>query len=136
MVDKAISLSDIRKLESEGSSFEFDTDVLQIEQFGELLETLRRIAGNEEERIRADLARNQTNLEIMGSLQALVKSLKGSGGGRIDLDLKPLEEILGQLTAKAHSHPLVTYEFEFTRDANTGGIFKIIATPVVAAGGE
>ena len=136
MAEKSISLVEAQRLRDDGAEFEFEKEITSIERFDELIDTLRLIAANEQERIRADLARNQTNLEIMGSLQTLVQSLKGSNGGRIDLDLGPLEEILGKLTAKHHSHPLVTYDFEFTRDVNSGAIFKIRATPVIAAGGE
>ena len=128
MPEKTITLADVRKRKSQGAEFQFDPDQMTIDRFDELLEALKPLAGNEDARIRADLARNATILEILGTLQGLIRDRKPAQS-TVNIDMTKLEELLGELTAKAHMHPLVAYDFDFQR-VEGGRIAKIRATPV------
>lgn len=131
MVEKTISLAEMHRDREEGARFDFDPETMTIERFGELIDAMRQMAANESERIRADIERNQTNLEIIATLQALVRRSNASKGlTKIDFDLGPLEQILEELKEKSHIHPVVAYDFDFMRDANGGKLVKIRATPV------
>lgn len=101
---------------------------MKIEQFGDLLEALKTLTSNESERIRADLARNQTNLEILATLQALVKK-PVSGMSMPALDLTPLKDILDDIRAERDYRARVAYNFEIKRDGR-GFATAIEATPV------
>lgn len=94
----------------------------------DLVETLKCMVANEEERVRADLARNQTNLEILGTLQALIRK-QGSGPAATPVDLSPIRTLVEEIVAEREARQAQTYEFDIKRDANTGYAFQIIATP-------
>ena len=113
MVDKTISIAEFNLSRSEGAEFEFDPDVLTIERFGELIEAMQRMVDNEAERIRADIARNQTNLEIIATLQAVIRK-QGQGPGPTPLDLTPMLDLLEDIRAERHHEP-VDYDFNILR---------------------
>lgn len=113
MVEKTISDRQLRALAREGADIEFGPKSMQIDQFSELIDALKTMTANEAERIRADLARNQTNLEILAALQGLIK--KPVAGVHVPaLDLEPLKDILEQLAAERHHEP-VDYDFKILR---------------------
>lgn len=113
MPDKPITLDEIRRAQKHGTEFQFDQDVLQIERFGELIDALKTMASNEAERIRADISRNQTNLEIMGSLQNMIKKA-GQGPSPVPMDLTPIRDLLEEMRADRHHEP-VDYDFNILR---------------------
>ena len=82
----------------------------------------------EQGRITEALSRNQTNLEILATLQKLIRNTPKTGQSPVRLDLGPLEEILSTLTGQTHMHPLIAYDFEFQR-VEGGRLMKIKAIP-------
>lgn len=118
MPDKPISLSEMMKAKSEGAEFEFDPDVLTIERFDDLIAALSSMAANEAERIRADLARNQTNLEIIGALQSLIKK-SGEGPKAQPVDLSPIRDLLEEIRSERSREP-TDYDFKIIRSGGDG----------------
>lgn len=113
MADNTISAAELRKLAKEGADINFQSKPTEIEQFGELLESLKTMAANETERIRADIARNQTNLEILATLQALIKK-PTPGLNMPPPDLTPIRDLIEEMRAERHHEP-VDYDFNILR---------------------
>lgn len=118
MAEKTISLNELQRLKSEGAEVEFETEVMQIDRFDELLATLKSMADNEAERIRADIARNQTNLEILATLQSLVRKA-GDGPKSTPVDLSPIFTMLEEMRAERTREP-VDYDFNIIRPGGDG----------------
>ena len=119
------------ELTGKGASVKFPAKDMKIEQLGDLIEVLNRIAANEQERIRADIARNQTNLEILATLQGLIRkqgeNRKISGS---PVDLTPLVQVLSELKhEREEKENGGSYQFEIKRDGR-GFAQQIIATPM------
>jgi hypothetical protein len=121
-------MRELREREKRGARFELPEKPEKIEGFDDLVETLKCMVANEEERVRADLARNQTNLEILGTLQALIRK-QGSGPAAQPVDLSPIRELVEEIVAEREARQARIYEFDIKRDANTGYAFQITATP-------
>ena len=128
MVEKTITLQDLKTLAKEGATIEVNRQPVSIEGFTELVEALRAMMAAEEERIRADIARNQTNLEILATLQAVVRK-QGSHPKPEPVDLSPLVGILEEIRSERDYRARVAYDFDITRDGR-GFAQKITATPV------
>jgi len=111
--EKPITIAELNRAKSQGAEFDFDPDVLTIERFGDLIDALNTMAANESERIRADIARNQTNLEIMGALQNMIKKA-GSGPAPVPMDLTPIKDLLEEIRASSVREP-VDYDFNILR---------------------
>lgn len=118
MAEKTISLNELQRLKSEGAEVEIETEVMQIDRFDELLATLKSMAENEAERIRADIARNQTNLEILATLQSLVRKA-GDGPKSAPVDLSPIFTMLEEMRAERTRAP-VDYDFNIIRPGGDG----------------
>lgn len=128
MADNTISDRELKKLMREGAEVDFGTEVMKIEQFGDLVAALKTLTSNESERIRADIARNQTNIEILATLQALIKKpVKGMTAPAIDLT--PLKDILEDIRAERDYRAKVGYNFEIKRDGR-GFASSIEALPI------
>jgi hypothetical protein len=128
VVEKTVSAKQLKLLAKEGADIKFAPESMEIAQFGDLLDTLKTMAANEQERIRADLARNQTTLEILATLQALIKK-PPAGVTMPALDLTPLKDILEEIRAERDFRSRIAYEFDIQRDGR-GFSQKITATPV------
>lgn len=113
MAEKTITLDELRRSKTDGAEFEFDPETLTIPQFGDLVEAMQRMVANESERIRADIARNQTNLEILATLQSLIKK-QGSGPAPQPVDLSPIKDLLEEIRAE-RTHAPVDYDFNILR---------------------
>lgn len=118
MAEKSITLNELERLKSEGAEVEIESDTVSIEQFGELLSTLRTMADNEAERIRADIARNQTNLEILGTLQSMIRKA-GDGPKAAPVDLSPIRDLIDEIRAERVREP-VDYDFHIVRPGGDG----------------
>lgn len=97
----------------DGAEITFAPKSMEIQQFGELIEALKTMTSNESARIQADLARNQTNLEILATLQAIVKK-PVSGAPAPTMDLKPIRDLIEELQVERHREP-VDYDFNILR---------------------
>lgn len=118
MVDKSITLDELRKLEESGAEIEIEHHETQIAQFGDLIKALQTMVANEEERVRADLARNQTQLEILATLQSMIRK-QGSGPAAQPVDLSPIRDLLEDIRAERHAEP-VDYDFNIIRPGGDG----------------
>ncbi len=108
----------------------YDPEQREVAQFGELIEQLRQMVAGNAERVKADLARSQVQLEVLASLQKLVRA----NGTKSQIapqaiDFEPLLEVL----SKIHEHPeAVPYQFDVVlRDGPNGPMKRIIATPIL-----
>lgn len=131
MAEKTISVSELDRRRNRGAKIDFGPERMQIENFGELVAALKGMSANEQARITEALSRNQTQLEIIATLQQLVRRQPSSAPAAVDIDLTSLDDILATLVGKAHTHALVAYDFDFIREGNGGRTVRIRATPVV-----
>lgn len=113
---------DIDDLE-DGDEIEFDPTVTIVHRFDELLSKLDTIIQNNVELARADIARSQSQLEVLATLQAMIR--KGGTSPKVDLD--PIKTVLTELQEQ-RDRPRPAYEFAVDRD-NRGFISKITAKP-------
>jgi hypothetical protein len=105
-----------------------DPKAREIAQFGDLIEQLRQMVAGNAERTKADLARSQVQLEILGTLQKYIRSNgTKSQVSHETIDLEPLKEILLQIH---ESHEAVPYQFDIQRADNNGPMQRVIATPI------
>lgn len=126
MADNPITLEELENLRRDGAEVSIDPRKMTIDQFADLVSEIRELVKSQNERTRADLARNQTSLEIIASLQALIK--QQSGNKMPEMDLSPLKELLQNIWADRQRKEATAYEFTF--DFNSQGRYsKIYAEP-------
>ena len=102
----------------------YDPQVMVIHRFDELLSKLETLIQENSERVRADLARNQTQLEVLATLQQIIRNNVTAKAP----NLEPLKTVLTQLQQQREPGPRPAYEFTIDRD-NRGFMSKITATP-------
>jgi hypothetical protein len=119
--DKFIEIDELE----EGDEVEFDPQITIVKGFTDLVAKLDALIQGHEERVRADLARNQTQLEILATLQATIR--KQVSQGKPQIDLEPLKTVLTQIQEQ-HNQPRPAWEFEINRD-NRGFMTTITAKP-------
>jgi hypothetical protein len=119
--DKFIEIDELE----EGDEVEFDPQITIVKGFTDLVAKLDALIQGHEERVRADLARNQTQLEILATLQATIR--KQVSHGKPQIDLEPLKTVLTQIQEQ-HNQPRPAWEFEINRD-NRGFMTTITAKP-------
>jgi hypothetical protein len=119
--DKVIELDDLE----EGDEIEFDPQITVIQGFSDLISKLDTIIQGHEERIKADLARNQTQLEILATLQATIRNQIAKGSPKVDLE--PLKTVLSEMQEQ-RAMPRPAWDFEISRD-NRGFMTKVTAKP-------
>lgn len=119
--DKVIEIDELE----DGDRVEFDPHITVVKGFTDLVTKLDYIIQGHEERVRADLARNQTQLEILGTLQALIKKqVEARGPDAPQLDVQPIVQALADIRSPGAS----SYRFEIERD-NRGFMQRITAVP-------
>lgn len=128
MVDKTISVDELLALAKDGARIETERRPMVIDQLGELIDRLDAIAKANEERAAADLARSQTQLEVLATLQALIRRQAGVNRSPPP-DLTPLKTVLTEIQEQTAHKPVQGYEFDVKRSGQ-GYIDKIVATPV------
>lgn len=127
MAEKTMDFDELRELSEDGFEIEFDKKTMVIDQFGDLIEKLEQMVAANEERTRADLARSQTQLEVLATLQSLIKQ-QGGVPKAPPIDLAPLQTVLTQIQEASAERGRVAYEFDVQRSGQ-GYISKIVATP-------
>jgi len=127
--DKTITAQRLLEMVQGGASVKLDQRPMVIEQFGALIEQLKNMIAATEKRASADLARSQTQLEIMSTLQTLIKQ-QGGGNHSPPVDLAPLHTVLTELqeTTAARAEP---HDYEFTFDRSPQGWATKIHAKVV-----
>lgn len=110
--------------DDDGEGVRYDPDVMVIHRFDELLSKLETLIQDNTERVRADIARNQTQLEVLATLQQIIRNNVTAKAP----NLEPLKTVLTQLQQQRDPGPRPAYEFTIDRD-NRGFMSKIIARP-------
>lgn len=119
--ENSIELDDLE----DGDRIEFDPQITILQGMDELLSKLDTIIQNNVELARADIARSQTQLEVLATLQALARKAASQGTPKVDLE--PLKTVLSEIQEQ-QNRPRPTWEFEIDRD-NRGFMTKIKAKP-------
>lgn len=117
-------VTEIEHLE-DGDEIEFDPQVTILRGMNELLSKLDTIIQNNVELARADIARSQTQLEVLAQLQALTRQQISRGQPKVDLE--PLKTVLTEIQEQ-QNRPRPTWLFEVDRDTR-GFMTKITAKP-------
>jgi len=119
-----LELAEMKKL----GEIEYDPESREVARFGELIDKLSEMIAANAERTQADLARSQVQLEILASLQKLMRS-SGTKSQITNetIDLSPLREILAEITTAREAVP---YRFDIQRADNNGPMQRVIATPI------
>jgi len=126
VVDKTITLEQLAKLRDDGAEFEFDRRPLEIGRLDELISKLDALVQAQAERTRADLDRSQTQLEVLATLQALIKK---QAVNTPTLDLTPIRDLIAELQAGSDLRSQSAYSFDIKRTGQ-GYLDKITATPI------
>ncbi len=113
MTEKTISRTQLLDRQKDGAHVEFEKRPMVIEQFDELVAQLSRMIGAQESRAAADLARSQTQLEVLATLQMMVKK-DARQTPSAPVDLAPLHTLLAEITESCHREP-VDYDFKILR---------------------
>ena len=77
MAEKTISSSELLKRAQRGAIIKIEQRPIVIEQFSDLIAQLKNLIAAQEKHTAADLARSQTQLEIMVTLQTMIKQQGG-----------------------------------------------------------
>ena len=124
---KRVSDSQLAEMKEIGE-IEYDPEQREVAQFGELIEQLRQMVAGNAERVKADLARSQVQLEVLAGLQKLIHANRTKSFSTPEtMSLEPLLEVLAQLH---ESREAVPYQFDIQRADNNGPMQRIIATPI------
>lgn len=134
---RKLTTREFLKLRDEGAEFNFPERMSKIEGFDEMIEAMKSMVSNNSARVEADSARSQSMLEILATIQVLVrKSGERRGAQGTPLNMAKVEKALDQIRdLMAMPKPLVSYEFDFQRNQQ-GFTNKIIATPVPHLAGK
>ena len=127
MAKRKVSDSEYLEMIEGGDLIESEAEPMTIERFGELLEKMDALVQASQERAEADLARSQSQLEVLATLQALIRQ-QNAGPKGSPVDLAPLQTVLTEIQTANAERGRITYEFDVQR-SNQGYISKIVATP-------
>ena len=130
MGHRVISQAELIELVGEGALIRREDRPASIERFGDLITALEGIAESNKALARADLARSQAQLEVMATLQGLVR--REANATKVHsqpLDLTPLKEVLLQMQAANERQPLA-YQFDILRSGEGGPMSRVVATPI------
>jgi len=126
-LSEEMKLSDLLELVKGGASIKIDRPATSIAQFDELVEGFKQLIKDSTNRTAAELARSQSQLEVLATLQTLIKTNAGVNRSP-PLDLAPLAEVLASIDKNSKPQPRSVYEFDIQR-TDRGFIDKIIAIP-------
>jgi len=129
--DEGLALSDLIELVKGGAKIKIDRPAQRIAQFDELINLMKEMIATNRARIEADEARNKSQLEVLATLQSLIRS--GNVTKSHPVDLTPLKTVLTQISENTKTPKLK--EIDFVKELNIersrqGYIDKIV--PVYA----
>jgi len=122
---KTISKQELAEL-GDSVKVKHDPESREIARFGELIDKLGQMIEHNAQSTAADLARSQVQLEVLSSLQKMIREKKGTKSTSVNLDLSPLRELLAEISA---SREAVPYKFDIQRHEG-GAMASVIATPI------
>jgi hypothetical protein len=108
-----ISLAQLQELQKSGAVVEIEKRPMIIEGFSDLIESLKGLIAAQEAQATADLKRSQTQLEVLATLQALIKQ-NASGNRSHPVDLSPLHTVLSEMKETGAREPC-DYDFKILR---------------------
>ncbi len=125
-----LNLADLVELLKGGAKIKIDRPAQRIAGFDDLVKAISELNASNRARAEAEGARNQVQLEVIASLQALIKSQNVSKSQTFDLT--PLKSVLAEIQKNSRPAERTGYVFNVER-TNQGFIEKIIAIPQQAA---
>jgi len=115
-------MADLLDIVRSGAKIQIDRPEQVITQFDDLVATIKnlvvaneKIINNGAARAAADHSQAQSNLEVLATLQALIKKLSTGVTKSPPLDLTPLQTVLSQIAENKRTDAPHDYEFTFTR---------------------
>lgn len=128
---KKLSDAEITELKSLGS-VKMDPKVHNVARFDELINKLTQLVDSQSQRTQADLARSQSQLEVLATLQKMIRQQNGTKShvSHETIDLTPLQEVLSQIQAVNAERAEMAYSFEIQRGPNGGPMQRVIARPM------
>ena len=129
MGKRKISQAELLELVGEGATIHRQDRPATIERFDDLIVALEKIAAGNETLAKADLARSQAQLEVLATIQGLVRrATNATKVHAAPTDLGPLKEVLLQIH-EANDRELVAYKFDIQRGEG-GYMAGVTATPI------
>ena len=104
---------------------EFDPQIFVLDRMDELLAKLDSMIENQTQMASADLARSQAQLEVLATLQKLIRNKVTSSK---PVDMAPIQSALTELQTMQAEPRRTVYQFDITRD-NRGLLASITAKP-------
>jgi len=125
--EKLISQARLLDLARGGAQIKTEDQPSVIAQFDELVASIKDLIAATNERARADLARSQTQLEILATLQSLIRQNVTKSQ---PTDLTPLKTVLTEIQGNTEPRPLSGYEFNVTKRDRLGDIETLRVEPI------
>lgn len=113
MVHKVVSQAELLEMVAEGAIVRRENKPTVIDRFDELIEQLKALASAQTAQAAADLARSKSQLEVLATLQASIRS-QNTPKVYSQPDLKPLLAILAEMQQANHHEPH-DYDFKILR---------------------
>lgn len=130
MADKpttTLALADFVELIKGGADIKIERPEQRIYQFDELVRLLKELISMNIQRVEADNARSQAQLEVLATLQAIIRKQNVTKSQPVNLE--PLKTVLSEIQQNTQPAYRGGYEFNVERNRQTGYLEKIIATP-------
>lgn len=125
---RTISVDELLTLARDGAQIRTEHRPTIIAQFDELVAALKALIDSNTARAEAELARNQTQLEVLATMQATIRQQNVIRSQ--PLDLTPLNTVLTEIQTNTEPRPLTGYEFEVTARDRLGDIEKLRVLPI------
>ena len=122
---KTLTMKELAELGG-SDSVKFDLEGREIARFGELIDKLNELIGQNADRMQADHARSQAQLEVLSTLQKMIREQKGTKSTSVDLS--PLRDVLLEISNNQHNEA-VPYVFDIKRHEG-GAMSQVVATPI------
>ncbi len=108
-----MNLGDMLELLKGGAKIEIARPPQRIAQFDELINTLKTMVEGREASAKAEIERNQVQMEVLSTLQAIIHKKSGSIAAPA-VDLAPLQAVLEQVVESNNREP-ADYDFKILR---------------------
>ncbi len=128
MAERTISVSELLELASDGARIKTEDRPQIIQQFDELVKKLEGLIQASNVRAAAEVSRNKTQLEILATLQSMIRQQGVTKSQPVDLT--PLKTVLTEIQSNTLPRPLSGYEFEVTSRDRLGDIEKLKVIPI------
>lgn len=125
---KQTTTAELAALAKKGT-VKFDPEDTNIARFGELIDKLNELLEANAARTQADLARSQVQLEVLATLQKTMSKRSQNPPKVGQIDLAPLQELLGQIIKANAERSRQVYQFDIQRGEG-GYMAGVTATPI------